>query len=219
MRRRAFLQTSAILCASGPLALLAEPETPAPSAVVPRVPDSDWSALRGFNYSPSYGSNGFELWQNFNAPQIERELERGKRYFPHITALRWWQSWDSFNRDPSRYAENFETSLCLAAKFGLKVMPVLFNRWHDKVLDYGGIYIDHFLPRASWLQQRKMFHPFLETIVGRHKEDARILAWDLCNEPFSYPHPFAHGKEIPDAEFAWLSNLYNSCKAMGAKAP
>ena len=146
----------------------------------------DWSKIRGFNYQPSYGSSGFELWQQFDAQVIETEVGRGKRYFPKINTLRWWQSWDSFIRNPKRYADHFETTLRIADKFGLAVMPVLFNRWHTSSIDYGGIYLDHFLPGASRMQKAKMFDAFLETLVGRHKDDPRILAWDLCNEPFFY---------------------------------
>lgn len=180
----------------------------------------DWSQIRGFNYQPSYGSNGFELWQKFDAREIETELARGKRYFPKMNALRWWQSWDSFVRDPKRYADHFETALRIAAKFDLVVMPVLFNRWHDTTLDYGGIYMDHFLPGSSWIYRPNLFDAYMETIVGGHKDDPRILAWDLCNEPYSYGMP--REKMLPvivEAETAWLKGLYARCKQLGAKAP
>lgn len=39
----------------------------------------DWSKIRGFKYQPSYGSSGFELWQKFDAAQVDRELGQGKR--------------------------------------------------------------------------------------------------------------------------------------------
>jgi hypothetical protein len=191
-----------------------------PAAGGSAMPDSRWSRLRGFNYQPSYGSNGFELWQKFDAGTIETELERGKRHFPKMEALRWWQSWDSFKRDPERYAANFETTLQLAGKFGLAVMPVLFNRWHDKTLDYGGIYIDHFLPRANWVYDPGAFDAFLETLVGGHKDDPRILAWDLCNEPFCYTMPMEEMiPQIVQSETAWLRGLHDKCRKLGARAP
>ena len=185
----------------------------------PTMPESMWSKIRGFNYQPSYGSNGFELWQKFDAHTIAIELERGKKFFPKINALRWWQSWDSFKRDPTRYARDFATTLDLAAKAGCKVVPVLFNRWHSKELDYGGIYIDHILPRVSWVQREKMFDAYLETIVGAHAEDDRILVWDLCNEPFAYGQPPAEIPEIAKSEFEWLKAMYDTCKRLGATAP
>jgi hypothetical protein len=179
----------------------------------------DWSQIRGFNYQPSYGSSGFELWQKFDAQLIETEVGRGKRYFPRINTLRWWQSWDSFIRGPAAYAAHFETTLGIAARFDLLVMPVLFNRWHTSSIDYGGIYIDHFLPGASGMQREKMFDAFLEALVGRHKDDPRILAWDLCNEPFFYGSLFPQKAIVMDAELAWLTNLRATCKLLGAQSP
>ena len=180
--------------------------------------------LKGFNYQPSYGSSGFELWMNFDAETVELELARGKAYFPQMQAIRWWLSWDAWKRDSQRFAANFETALALAAQHDLIVMPVLFNRWHDSVLDYGGIYIDHFLPDANYLQNfapapgEKIFDPYLDSIVGAHADDARIFAWDLCNEPFFY-HQTEAMAEIIRAETAWLQRLYDGCKQRGARAP
>ncbi len=179
----------------------------------------DWSKIRGFNYQPSYGSSGFELWQKFDAATIDRELGLGKKFFPGMNAIRLWLSWDSFLRNEKRYADNFEAALAIADRYGLVVMPVLFNRWHDRLLDYGGIYVDHFLPGVSWVQKPRMFDAYVETIVGGHKDDKRILAWDLCNEPYAYSCPREKIPQIVDAETAWLKGLYDGCKKVGAKAP
>jgi hypothetical protein len=160
-----------------------------------------------------------ELWQKFDAKLIEVELEQGKRFFPKMNALRWWQSWDSFLRDPKRYTRDFEITLELAEKVNCRVMPCLFNRWHDSALDYGGIYIDHFLPKTSWVQKAKMFNNFLEAVVGLHKDDKRILAWDLCNEPFSYSCTRESIPDIVQAEMTWLKSLHDLCKDLGAQAP
>lgn len=213
--RRTFLHGAAggAAALAGGLAVAAE----APAA---RMPDSLWGRVHGFNYQPSYGSSGLELWQRFDPRTIEVELQRGKRYFPKMNTLRWWQSWDSFRRDPQAYARNFDTTLGLAEKVGCRVMPCLFNRWHDATLDYGGIYIDHFLPRSSWVQKANMFDDFLAALVGRHKDDPRILAWDLCNEPYAYGMP--RDRMLPaivEAETAWLKAMHDRCKQLGAQAP
>lgn len=175
----------------------------------------DYAAIRGFNYQPSYGSTGYELWHSFDAAVVKEELARGKTHFPGMNAIRLWLSWEAFVRDPAGFSRNFETALALAAELDLAVMPVLFNRWHAWYLDYGGIYIDHFYPEVRQLEGRSVFAPYLETIVGNHADDARILAWDLCNEPqFGSPCD-----EVNQAEFGWLEGLYGSCKDLGASAP
>lgn len=179
----------------------------------------EYSTIKGFNYQPSYGSTGFELWQRFDADTIEQELERGRRHFPKANALRIWLCWHSFVRNPLRFAQNFDTMLAIADSYGFTVMPVLFNRWHDKDLDYGGIYLDHLLPGLSWVHTDGMFSEYISHIVGQHAEDPRIFCWDLCNEPFSYWKPLEEVPAIATAEYRWLEDLYLACKDLGVAAP
>lgn len=180
----------------------------------------DYGNIRGFNYQPSFGSTGFEIWQNYNLEVVKKELGLGKKYFPNLSAIRLWLSWDSFIRNPQKFAANFEGALAIATGCGIAVMPVLFNRWHDTWLDYGGIYLDHFYPGASWVQRPEMFDDYINTIVGGHATDPRIFAWDLCNEPFAYgQHIEKVPKEWVESEFAWMKNQYDACKKLGAKAP
>ncbi|HSV74861.1 MAG TPA: hypothetical protein VLH79_13965 [Chthonomonadales bacterium] len=179
----------------------------------------DWSTVRGFNYQPSYGTTGLELWMRFDAATVDREIGLGKRYFPCMNALRIWLSWDAFKRDPAAFAAHFEQALAIADRYECVVMPVLFNRRHDATLDYGGAYIDHFLHGASWVQSADMFGPYLKAVVGAHAADPRIVAWDLCNEPFSYVSPTDRIPEIVGAEYAWLRGLRDRCRVLGAQAP
>jgi hypothetical protein len=182
----------------------------------------DYQKIRGFNYQPSYGTTGLELWLNFDEKIIELELGRGKKHFPWMNAIRLWLSWDAFRRNEKQFAINFETALVIADRHGLKVMPVLFNRWHTKSLDYGGIYIDHFLP-GSRIQGAGVFDAYIEKIVGGHANDARIFSWDLCNEPFFYADEKWETpellKSVAEAELKWLEKLYFDCKKLKAIAP
>ena len=181
----------------------------------------DYAYIRGFNYQPCYGPPGLELWRNFDADIIKQELGQGKEYFPKMNAIRLWLSWNAFKRDEAKFAADFDTALQIAASYELVVMPVLFNRWHDRVLDYGGIYIDHFLPGINWLKQEDiedMFDPYLEMVVGNHADDERIFAWDLCDEPFSYGHP-EKLPEIVAAEYRWLEAMYDHCHTYDVQAP
>lgn len=180
-----------------------------------------YASVRGFNYQPSWGSSGFEIWRQYDARLMDVELARGKTYFPRINAIRLWLSWDAFMRSPRRFQDNFDRALDISHKYELAVMPVLFNRWHDVVLDYGGIYVDHFLPGVSRLQSTvDLFQPYLDAIVGGHAVDDRVLAWDLCNEPFTYSDPTsARVDPVRAAEMAWLEVLYGTCKKLATRAP
>ena len=177
------------------------------------------SQVKGFNYQPSWGSSGFEIWRNFDSERMGHELSLGKLYFPGMNAIRLWLSHDAWVRNPKDFAAAFDRALSIADTHSLLVMPVLFNRWHDAALDYGGIYIDHFLSRVSWVQGKDQPATFAEAIFGAHAMDSRILAWDLCNEPFAYS---CSPKDIPDiveAEYAWLARMYDIAKRCGAQAP
>jgi len=193
----------------------------APAPVAATLQNQQYTGLRGFNYQPSWGSNGLEIWRQFDGSLMDVELARGKKYFPAMAAIRLWLSWDAFLRNPARFEFNFELALSIAHKHGLKVMPVLFNRWHDAALDYGGIYLDHFVPGMSWLQGgTNLFQPFLDAVVGKHAADPRVFAWDLCNEPFSYGAPKSESVQpVRTAEMSWLEMLYKACKQLGARAP
>lgn len=179
----------------------------------------NWSQIKGFNYQPSWGSTGLEIWRNFDADRMGHEIALGKAYFPGMNAIRLWLSHDAWLRDPAGFKDSFEEALTIAANHDLLVMPVFFNRWHCGTLDYGGIYIDHFLPRVSWVQNRDQTGDFVQAILRDHAEDPRILAWDLCNEPFAYS---CSPQDIPDivrAEFAWLERMHGLVKDAGAISP
>ena len=55
-----------------------------------------------------------------------------------------------------------------------------------------------------------VFPPFLEAMFKAHAEDVRILAWDLCNEPFN------NGGEV---YLEWLRHTYQTAKEFGATQP
>jgi hypothetical protein len=200
----------AAAAAASPLPLLSQ-------ASSKKVENTLYRDLRGFNYQPSYGSSGFEIWQKFDLRTIDIEITQGKTFFPKMGAIRFWLSWDSYIRDPKLFAKHFESALQCAASHGLAVMPVLFNRWHDYMLDYGGIYIDHLLQPAA--KRRPLFQPYLKSVVGNHASDARIFAWDMCNEPVLQGISPSWTQSHRDAEYSWLADVYSACKALGAKAP
>jgi hypothetical protein len=72
---------------------------------------------------------------------------------------------------------------------------------------------------VSWVQSPGMFDRYLEDVVGAHKADSRILAWDLCNEPYSYSCPRESIPAIVGAETAWLRSIGERSRKLGAEAP
>jgi len=179
----------------------------------------DFSKVRGFNYQPSYGSSSFENWLFYRPEIVELELRRGKHYFPKFNTVRVWLDMKAWTRDKKKFRENFETTLAIADRLDLKVVPILLNRWHADPMDNGGEYIDNFYPGASHCNQPYLLEQYVDEIVGGHKDDERILAWDICNEPFSYIVPASSIPDIEEAEYQWLAGVYRQIHEIGAKAP
>jgi hypothetical protein len=211
--RRCFLKHTAIagtVAGAMPTCLFAAESPPAAVETHP-----DWSKLRGFNYQPSFGRTGVEIWiDRFDPTVVERELGLGRRYFPTMNTVRLWLSHDAFIKEPKRFAENFESTLKSCGKYGIKAMPVLFNNWHS-VPDFGGVSMEMI---GYWFADHGqkgeapnyIFRPYLKALFQAHASDPRILAWDMCNEPFN------NGREV---YVDWLKHTYHLGKTFGAKQP
>lgn len=191
----------------------------------------------GFNYDGSWGTSGLDVWHHHDHGRMSIEIARGKRYFPEWNTARWWLSHEAFQRDPERFLANFEAGLAIFASHGIKVVPVLFNRWRDPFCDFGGVPIDHILPWVSaWTQADDLFASvdvegrhvapveilfaaYLDAVVGAHAEDDRISMWDLCNEPFMGVYVDDPSSELRRAELTWLKWVAAKAREVGASQP
>jgi len=172
------------------------------------VKNKSYSKVKGFNYQPSYGSCGFEIWYNFNPRKIKEEISIGKKYFPEINTLRIWLSWDAYLKDRKKFKNNFDIILNIMEEFNLKGIPVLFNAWQGFPY-FGGVSYSHILNyRFNPSYHRDYFISYVEDIVGTHCDDRRILTWDLCNEPSAICQTEENRKIV----FEWLCDIYNFCK-------
>lgn len=175
--------------------------------------------INGFNYQPGYSSCTFETWRCFDPAVIQRELSRGKELFPKMNALRVWLSWNAWCRGPARFLDNINRMLDICDGLGLKVIPVLFNRWHDPTLDCDGIYMDHFMPNSSFLRLSGLpGKDFIRDMARTFASDQRILAWDLCNEPFQY-RDIPHKEEFIRYEQDWLRQVSGLLRDGGVVQP
>ncbi len=186
------------------------------------------SDIRGFNYQPSYAYTGADIWRRFDSSAFERELGWGKKHFPGINGVRIWLAWEVFalgsDEEKEAFVKNVDTAFSIAVNLELLVMPVLFNRWHAGLPDWGGIYLDHFLPDSGWAGGSfdHQWRDYIKTLMHHFSEDNRIFSWDLCNEPFSYnfnDNTPGLTSEIEQYEYRWLKAVYELCKTEGACAP
>lgn len=197
------------------------------------------SDVCGFNYDGSWGTSALDLWQHHDHGTMAVEIARGKRYFPKWNVCRWWLSEGSFQRNPERFLANFEAGLSIFAQHDILVIPLLFNRWRNPVCDFGGVSIEHIVPGLSFDSDHKedlfacaetdwpreparierLHRAYLEAVVGAHKEDPRIFAWDLCNEPLMGSYVEDPDSPVRVGELQWLTWCYKTCKRVGASQP
>lgn len=146
--------------------------------------DSVFASVKGFNYQPGYGATGVDIWRDFRADHIEREIARGKELFPHINTIRVWLSFDAWLIDSGAVA-NLETLLGILHRCGLQAVLTLFNGWHS-FPDFGGITPEHMsLFAGNQAHFGAFYSGFVRDAVGPLATDERVIAWDLCNEPFN----------------------------------
>jgi endo-1,4-beta-mannosidase len=178
-------------------------------------PAEDYSRVRGFNYQPSYGSHGIEIWgEPFNIDLIREELLQGKKYFPGMNTIRLWLSYDAYIRQPDKMPERFRKVIDLGEELKLRFIPTLFNGWHS-CPDFGGISVEMISAWGNPGHFGDSFVPYLDAVVKPFANDARILLWDLCNEPFNSVACEPSQKTVLD----WLGRVRGHLKEVGVAAP
>jgi hypothetical protein len=177
--------------------------------------------LRGFNYQPTWGKNGVEIWWNFDAARYRSELERGIELFPGMNCVRIWLSISAWRLDPKKIAKHMEKAIRISADLDLLVIPCLFTRWRG-IPEFDPISYTDF----ANLDFSKTFSPFLDAALAPQKSNPHVLAWDLCNEAVQAEcHQKGWGEEHLDidrllaVQGTWLSRIRDRVDALdpGAK--
>lgn len=179
--------------------------------------DRTYAQIRGFNYQPSWGSCGLEIFgPDFDAGTIATEIGRGKNYFPGINTLRIWLSHQAFLRyGAESILSRMEMILESGHRMGLKFVVTLFNGWHSWP-PFGGITFEQLIwSRDKTGAVTDVFTPYLEAVVGTYAKDPRILLWDLCNEPMNTTTSPKDQALI----FDWLERMGRLVRQNGAAAP
>jgi hypothetical protein len=151
--------------------------------------------LVGTNFNPSSAINQLEVWQEetFDIETIEKELELSAsigmnthRVFLHD--LLWEQ-------DAEGFVSRIDQFLAAADRHGIETMLVLFDGVWDPNPELGPQRepVPHRhnsgwvqSPGAEALKDRSQYprlERYVKGVIGRFKDDDRVLAWDLFNEP------------------------------------
>jgi hypothetical protein len=160
---------------------------------------NEWYAnqpwLVGSNYIPANAINELEMWQadTFDPNTIDKEL--GWAEGLGMTTMRVFLHDLPWQQDAKGYQARINQFLDIAAKHKIKPLLVLFDSCWDPNPHLGkqhdpkpGVHNSGWLqaPGAKALQDPKEY-PRLKTyvtgVVGAFGKDARVLGWDVWNEP------------------------------------
>lgn len=151
--------------------------------------------LVGCNFSPSSAINQLEMWQKatFDPATIDRELAWAESIgFNSIRVFLHNLLWE---QDPQGFLERMETFLTISAKHKIGVVFVPLDAVWDPFPKSGPQRAPKpGLHNSGWVQSPGVeilkspekwssLEPYIKGVIGRFRDDKRIHAWDLFNEP------------------------------------
>jgi len=151
--------------------------------------------LVGCNFSPSSAINQLEMWQkdSFDRATLDRELDWAESL--GFNSLRVYLHSLAWQQDPKGFLDRMDEFLAMADKHRIGVIFVLFDScWHPvpatgqqpapKPHVHNSGWVQD--PGAAILQDRAAFirlKAYIQAVATRFRDDRRIHAWDVWNEP------------------------------------
>jgi hypothetical protein len=158
----------------------------------------EWYARQGFlvgaNFVPATAINELEMWQADTFDPARIDLELGWAAAIGMNTMRVFLHDLAYQQDPQGFLRRVDQFLGIAAKHRIRPMIVLFDSVWDPFPALGpqrpprpGVHNSGWLQSPGKVALEDPSHwPRLETyvkgVVGRFKDDTRVLAWDLWNE-------------------------------------
>ena len=153
--------------------------------------------LLGVNYLPATAINSTEMWQaeTFDTETIRRELDWASQI--GVNALRVFLPFLVWEADEAGFLTRFAAFLALAAEKKIWVMPIFFDdcAFAGKEPFLGkqddplpGVHNSGWTPSpgtrlADAPSEWHRLEAYVRSFIGAFRTDARILAWDVYNEP------------------------------------
>ena len=202
--------------------LLAASHLYAQRAVWTKVQANLWYAkqpwLVGCNYLPYNAINQLEMWQadSFDPKTIDKELGWAQQL--GFNSLRVYLHDKLWEQDSEGFKKRIDQFLTICTKHNIRPMFVIFDSCWDPFPKLGkqrdpqpGLHNSGWVqsPGAEILQDKNkysMLETYVKGLVGHFKDDKRILAWDVWNEPDN-PNISSYGSKEPKNKVALVLNL------------
>lgn len=157
--------------------------------------------LVGSNFAPSTAVNQLEMWQpaTFDRRAIDREL--GYAESLGFNTMRVFLHHLLWEQDSVGFLGRVDEFLAIAERHRIRPMLVLFDGVWDPYPRLGPqrAPIPH-LHNSAWVQspgvdvlrdtaRHESLRGYVQGVVGRFRDDRRVLAWDVFNEPDNTNRP------------------------------
>ncbi|NYT40684.1 cellulase family glycosylhydrolase [Sphingomonas sp. R-74633] len=176
--------------------------------------------IRGGIYVTSDAYNAPQMWKNFNAKEIDRDLGYAQKI--HLNALRVWASYEYWQTNPADFQAKFDQFLALSHKHGIRILISLFE--NDGVaptpehmwsidpktafsIQSPGNKIANG-PEEGWAEPRG----FVEWFMKRYGKDDRLIAIEVMNEPRA-------GKDGAKGTLPFTHAMLATAKALQGSVP
>ncbi len=199
----------------------------------------DWHAgqpwLIGCNFTPAYAINQLEMWQaaTFDLAAIDSELALAASL--GMNAVRVYLHDLLWAEDSTGFMARIEAFLGCAESHNIRTMLVLFDScWHpEPVLGTQPVPVVG-VHNSGWVQspgmpvladisQHHRLEAYVKGVVGPLARDARVLAWDIWNEPDNGPEvalcDIVQLRAKADLVVPILTAAFGWARAVGAEQP
>ncbi|MDQ1524366.1 MAG: hypothetical protein QOE47_2290 [Pyrinomonadaceae bacterium] len=190
--------------------------------------------LVGSNYNPATAINELEMWQaeTFDLKRIDLEL--GWAEDIGMNTMRVYLHDLAYKQDPEGFKRRIDEFLRIADKHKIRPMFVLFDSCWDPFPVTGkqreprpGVH------NSGWMQspgkvaledpaEYPRLAAYVKGVVGAFKDDRRILAWDIWNEPDNMNEPAYSAlepKNKAELVLALLPQAFQWAREAGATQP
>ena len=158
---------------------------------------ADVGIIKGCNYLPATAVNDIDMWQesSFDPETIKAELKLAHE--SGYNSVRVFLHYLVWKEQKFTFKQNIETFLKIADRNGIKVMFILFDDCNAP--DQSPFVGEQEAPKTGHHNSRWVACPgldvvddqaqfagyesYLKDVISTYKADARIIAWDLYNEP------------------------------------
>ncbi len=165
--------------------------------------------LRGSNFLPSNCVNRLDMWQSYGRDEHMRVSDIELKMCDDLgfNTVRLWLNFDVYYKEPEEFMETLEQYIALSAKHHQSVMLVLA---YEEDLPFGETFVpkelgpqktyhNHF--NRDYVEERRLrqegayrhymeypelkplYMEMVERVVKKYRDDSRILAWNIENEP------------------------------------